>query len=159
MLSLGMLVPLYASAQETDNQNAVEAQIFTACSQNAIETRDSAIGSARTAYNNAMTIALDERKEAEKTAVALTDTGSKKAAIKSAVEDYKKAVAQAQEALVKARKEAWATFEANMKTCREGKDLISDSASLHAETKVETEDKPIKKSFLESLRNLFKKGE
>lgn len=118
------LLPLAASAQtlqvKAEGGTATEAQLLTACSQTSIEIRDSAIGSARTAYNNTMAIALDMRKEAEKRAVAIEDAAEKKEAIKVAVEDYKKAVTHAQESLTKARKEAWAAFEANTKGCREG---------------------------------------
>lgn len=124
------LFPMFASAQVSvsattsvqaslNTTQATEAQILTACSQASIEIRDSAISSARTSYNNSMAIALDARKEAEKKAVALTDAGAKKDAIKVAVEEYKRGVTQAQEGLTKARKEAWAAFEVNTKACRE----------------------------------------
>ena len=119
---LSVLSPAFASAQVNINvsaSGATEAQILTACSQTSIEIRDSAIGSARTAYNNAMTVALDARKEAEKKAVALADAGDKKDAILVAVEAYKKAVTQAQDNLTKARKDAWAAFETNTKGCRD----------------------------------------
>jgi hypothetical protein len=77
---------------------ATEAQLLTACAQTSIDIRDSAIGSARMAYNNSMAVALDARKEAEKKAVALDDTDAKKDAIKVAVDAYKKDVTQAQDA-------------------------------------------------------------
>ncbi len=129
-----LFLPLTASAQipvvaafgiQTESSTSTDVQIFTACSQAAIEVRDSAIGSARTAYNNSMNIALDARKEAEKSAVAILDQGAKKDAIKVAVDEYKKAVTQAQEALTKARKEAWDAFETNTIGCR---DINKDTA-------------------------------
>ncbi|MEN9337836.1 MAG: hypothetical protein RIQ41_150 [Candidatus Parcubacteria bacterium] len=142
---------------------ATEAQVFTACSQASIETRDSSIGSARTAYNNAMALALDARKEAEKKAVAITDTGEKKAAIKLAVDDYKKAVAQAQDALTKARKEAWSSFEENTKACRDtSKDKRATSATVASSTETlrpDDEEKTFKDVIIHSFRALFKKGE
>jgi hypothetical protein len=117
------------SGNSTSTAVTAEVQIFTACSQAAIEARDSAIGSARTAYNNAMNIALDSRKEAEKSAVAIRDGGDKKDAIKSAVDEYKKAVTQAQDALTKARKEAWDTFEANTIACRDSNESRGNEVS------------------------------
>lgn len=130
-----MFLPLMASAQvpviasfgiqsgsTTSATVTTDVQVFTACSQAAIEARDSAIGSARTAYNNAMNVALDSRKDAEKSAVAIQDSGDKKDAIKNTVDEYKKAVTQAQDALTKARKEAWDTFEANTIACRDSND-------------------------------------
>lgn len=121
-------VPVVASfgVQAGSSSTTTEVQVFTACSQDAIEARDSAIGSARTAYNNAMNVALDSRKEAEKSAVAIQDSGDKKDAIKTAVEEYKKAVTQAQDALTKARKEAWDTFEANTIACRDSNGTKGD---------------------------------
>lgn len=170
------LVPMYALAETratsssdvviTTSSSASEAQIFTACSQSSIEVRDSSIGSARTAYNNAMTVALDARKEAEKRAVALVDAGDKKDAIKVAVDEYKKAVTQAQDNLTRARKEAWSTFESNMKACRdmrEGKEASANEATpqtttLKADSKT-TQSQPESKSFLDTLWKFFKKGE
>jgi ABC-type Na+ efflux pump permease subunit len=189
------LLPMFASAQvpivasfgiQAESATTTDVQIFTACSQAAIEVRDSTIGSARTAYNNAMNIALDGRKEAEKTAVAILDSGAKKDAIKIAVDEYKKAVTQAQDALTKARKEAWEAFEANTIGCRDmGKNSPSDSrvmkkesstllkaenkatvrtmqaeisADLSTETKVETKSfGELIRSQIDSIKNFFKR--
>ncbi len=130
LITSALFMPLLASAQlglnlgatssvQIETAAASEAQILTACSQTSIEIRDSAIGSARSAYNNSMAVALDTRKEAEKRAVALLGAAEKKEAIRVAVEDYKKAVTQAQDGLTRARKDAWATFESNTKACRD----------------------------------------
>lgn len=155
-------MPVFASAQlsATTTPQASEAQVFTACSQAAIEVRDSSIGSARVAYNNSMNVALDARKVAEKEAVALADAGEKKAAIKVAVDDYKKAVTQAQDALTKARKEAWSTFEASTKACREAHKPENDDEDeiMQPSKAAEPESKPAKPGFFESLKNLFWKG-
>ena len=141
------LIPFLASAQISATtslqigvgQQPTEAQILTACSQSSIEIRDSAIGSARTAYNNSMSIALEARKNAEKEAVAIEDAGDKKDAISRAVEEYKKAVTQAQDGLTKARKEAWAAFEVNTIGCRE---ISKDKREAFvAEMKMEAETK------------------
>lgn len=156
----------FAEANPENNGQATEAQIFTTCSQEAIETRDSSIGSARTAYNNAMSIALSDRKDAEKKAVALTDVNHKKTAIKEAVEEYKKAVNQAQEALIKARKEAWAHFETNTIDCREtSKENKEDTSELKAEAKTaltkgeEKKSESFKETLMTTIKNLFKKAD
>jgi hypothetical protein len=121
-------IPFFASAQatgtvassiEATGTPATQAQIFTACSQSAIDIRDSSIASARTTYNNSMTLALDARKESEKKAIAITDNGGKKEAIINTVNEYKKAVTQAQDALTQARKDAWDAFETNTQNCRD----------------------------------------
>jgi NADH dehydrogenase/NADH:ubiquinone oxidoreductase subunit G len=188
-LALGFM-PMIASAQLSVNIHATtsvqieagqasEAQILTACSQASIEIRDSAIGSARTAYNNAMAVALDARKEAEKKAVALLDADEKKAAIKAAVESYKKAVTQAQDGLTRARKDAWATFETNTKNCRdvnndnresfvaEKKETVeakkTELRTMQAETKASIEEqktdiKTLRETIKDALKAFFKIG-
>lgn len=159
--------PLFAAAQANQEQNgvAIEAQIFTACSQEAIEVRDSSISAARTAYNHAMAIALGSRKDAEKKAVAITDNDEKKAAIKGVVEEYKKVVNHAQESLIKARKEAWAQFEISTSKCREASrenkasvlDTKADArASLKADDK---KGESLKDVVIGAIKNLFKKAE
>ncbi len=147
-----VLIPFLASAQISATtslqigvgQQPTEAQILTACSQSSIEIRDSAIGSARTAYNNAMSIALEARKNAEKEAVAIEDSGDKKDAVEVAVEGYKKSVTQAQDGLTKARKEAWLAFEVNTKGCREiskdKREAYVAEMKMEAKTEAETKD-------------------
>jgi cation transport regulator ChaB len=187
-LALGaLLVPVLSSAQSFATSTvmsdvATEAQVFTACSQSAIEVRDSAISAARTSYNNAMTVALDARKEAEKEAVAMEDAKAKKNAIRTAVEEYKEDVTRAQDSLTKARKEAWSAFETHTKECREmskeNRELIRDAskdgitelrvlqADLKADAKVPVQEQRAEvKSFretlrsqLESLRSFFKRS-
>ncbi len=182
-LTLGFM-PMVASAQlglsvsattsvQVEAGQASEAQILTACSQASIEIRDSAIGSARAAYNNAMSIALDARKEAEKRAVALTSADEKKDAIKVAVDAYKKAVTQAQDGLTKARKDAWAAFETNTKNCRDMNNdkreaFVSDKKAatdtkktelrtMQAETKATIEDQKAEaKTFRDTIKDALK---
>lgn len=170
LITLALLsLPLFASAQASSEQNGVatEAQIFTTCSQEAIEARDSSISSARTAYNSAMAIALGSRKDAEKKAVALPDANEKKTAIKEAVEEYKKAVNQAQEALIKARKEAWAHFETSTSKCREeskenkSSTLDADEQDRSADdTKIEDKkEESFKNVLFGAIKHFFKKAE
>jgi hypothetical protein len=176
-IALALISPLMASAQQLSATTTVaasagqatEAQLLTACAQTSIDIRDSAISSARMAYNNSMAVALDARKEAEKKAVALDDTDAKKDAIKVAVDAYKKDVTQAQDALTKARKDAWAQFETNTNACRdmskekqpadkkvgaEAKtELRTMQATFKAETKAAVEEN---KTETKSLRETFK---
>lgn len=178
-LALGIaLVPIYAGAESAATSSAsggtsmtTEAQVFTACSQAAIEVRDNSIGVARTTYNTAMAAALSARKEAEKDAVALADPDEKKDAIRTVVEEYKKAVTGAQDILTKSRKEAWNTFEMNTNKCREAsketkKGFMMDKSASSTEKatpagdteETKTENKSLRESILESLKNFFKKG-
>lgn len=174
-IALGaMLLPVFAHAESvaTSTLPQTEAQVFTACSQAAIEVRDSSIGAARTTYNQSMAAALTARKEAEKEAVALADAGDKKEAIRAAVEEYKKAVSTAQDELTKSRKEAWSTFESNANSCRDTskearKGFITDKKASSTEKEsgdrsdadeTKNEIKSLKDVFIESLKNFFKKG-
>lgn len=159
--------PFYASAdtQATTTRPMTEAQVFTACSQSAIEVRDNSIGSARMTYNLAMSAALSARKEGEKNAVAIEDEDKKRDAIKAAVDQYKQAVTSAQENLTKARKEAWNAFEANTNKCREvskGKSGDKKSAVQTAEKtdeeEVKNETRSLKSSIIDSLKGFFRIG-
>lgn len=176
IMTLGMLIAPIVVSAETETPLQTEAQVFTACSQAAIELRDSTISSARSVYNTTMAIALDARKEAEKKAVAIDDTSAKKDAIKKAVEEYKESASRAQEILTKERKSAWASFEENTKNCREmnkekREAFIAEKKEQTTEAKAEMralsddhkgEMKSLKETLrakLDSLKNLFKKGE
>jgi hypothetical protein len=167
--ALGLLIlPLAASADTSVATPAVAgtttvklstADLFTACSQAAIDTRDGAIGGARAAYNNQMAIALDVRKNAEKAAVAITDESAKKTAIKAAADAYKAAFTQAQEMLVKARKDAWNQFEENVNACRNPQEATSNSQAAHAlspqKATTVAAEKSLKDVLLEKLKSLF----
>lgn len=185
-IALTLASPLLANAQTSVLQSATtsiqatttlvtEAQILTACAQSSIDIRDSAISSARTAYNNAMTVALDARKDAEKKAVAIEDADQKKDAIKVAVDAYKKDVTQAQDLLTKARKDAWAQFEtntndcrdiskekpaaANMKTTGEARMMMASPKAQAVEQKVESKTfKETIKEQISSIKAFFKIG-
>lgn len=165
------LLPFYASAETqattTPQAPATEAQVFTACSQAAIEVRDNSIGAARTTYNVAMAAALSARKEAEKSAVAIADDDEKRGAIKAAVDQYKQSVTTAQDTLTKARKDAWNAFETNTNKCRDttkemrkGSAAKSDVRASQATTtdEVKSEAKSLKDSLLDSLKSFFKLG-
>lgn len=166
--TIALLAPLFASAQTlnaTSTATATPAQIMTQCAQSAIDVRDSAIGSARTAYNNTMAIALDARKDAEKKAVALEE-GGKKDAIEKAVDAYKTAVSQAQDTLTQARKDAWSQFEANTAACRDMSNQMKRGTStlMKAQANVKTEGvnaegKSFKDTFGQFIKSLLKIGE
>lgn len=149
-------IPLYGSAEEiptklatstitttvegtfsTTTASTTPVRTFTLCSQEAIEARDTKIASSRVIYNTTMANALTERKNKEKAAVAIIDESDKKHAIKTSVESYKNHTKGAQTILVQARKNAWQTFENDVKECREiqsEENLISQETSLIAST-------------------------
>lgn len=183
-LSLSILAcfPLYGYAEEvvtltaTTTKEITEStttdvtptKLFTLCSQEAIEKRDTRIAVTRSIYNTAMTSALNERKNKEKAAVALGDEGDKKSALKVSVETYKSQAKSAQSALTQARKIAWQTFENDIKKCRETQTEeealldIKESDATQGSTSMkkleEPEVKGIKetiKAQLESFRSLF----
>jgi hypothetical protein len=106
---------------------------FTLCSQQAIENRDNTIAASRTIYNTAMAKALTERKNREKAAVAITDDGDKKDAIKVSVDTYKNQAKVAQTILLQARKVAWQTFENDIQKCHDAQDEQFNAMSVSKE--------------------------
>jgi osmotically-inducible protein OsmY len=161
----------------TTTASTTPVRTFTTCSQEAIEARDTRIASSRFTYNTEMANALIERKNKEKAAVAISDEGDKKDAIKASVESYKNRAKAAQTILVQARKQAWQTFENDIKNCHEildddtsssqdvtSQSPVSDQAPMmrkmekSIEKREEKETKTITetiKAQFESLKNLF----
>jgi LAS superfamily LD-carboxypeptidase LdcB len=142
---------------------------FTLCSQQAIENRDTKIAASRSIYNAAMTAALTERKNKEKSAVAIADSDDQKAAIKAAVDAYKTMAKNAQNTLVASRKTIWQNFESDIKACHELQDeeisieksekAVKEVSSEPSLMKKQQEDAPetktIKDSIFNTLRSLF----
>lgn len=184
-----LIAPIFVSADEIVSSQATttsasstapltKSQMFTACSQEAIETRDTKLAQARGAYNTAMNALLVERKDAEKEAVAIEDEKEKKEAIKESVDNYKSQVKILQNTLTQSRKTIWQNFENDTKTCRDtlekkdedeskgakksAKDLPEArvmSATVTSETKKEIsqEQKSVKESLIDSIKSLFTK--
>jgi hypothetical protein len=183
--SMFIALPLYASAHESSipheepvpiitEEEITPLKTFTTCSQDAIEKRDTNIALSRSDYNISMNTALLERKNNEKNAVSNERESSKKAALKISVENYKNKAKTTQGTLTQARKNAWQTFENDIKKCR---DEQEDEPSLVKEISTQTisederkkmddssfketkEIKTIKDTFkaqLENLRLFFK---
>jgi hypothetical protein len=157
------------TTEEGDDVATSSAKLFTICSQEAIESRDTKIAASRLIYNNAMASALNDRKNKEKAAVAIKNESDKKTAIKVSVDAYKSLVKTAQNNLVSSRKAAWTEFEADIATCRtvqEKEDMVITSHNISSDEAQEpslrknedNEVKTIKDTFkakFESLKSLF----
>lgn len=181
ILTLGagvlFLLPLYGYAEElplklavsatttlseelvasTSTASSTPARTFTLCSQEAIEVRDTKIATSRTTYNTAMANALTERKNREKAAVAISDEGDKKDAIKASVETYKNQSKAAQTVLVAARKIAWQTFESDIKKCHEAQDEEVISQAAVAEPAVMSEPAPAMRKIEKTVEKVEEK--
>lgn len=159
--------------QDDESATNTPAKIFTLCSQEAIEKRDTDIAASRQVYNVAMTSALNERKVREKAAVALSNEGDKKTAIKASVEAYKAQTKAAQGTLTQARKLTWQAFDEAIQACRDSQEeqlLTQDEKSevttfkkaSHAEEfkKEENQEgkglKDVLKAQIESIKSLFR---
>ncbi len=185
------LFPLIANAEEattivatsTASSSTIvvtKAQLFTSCSQDAIESRDTKLAQARGSYNTAMSNLLLERKNVEKAAVAIEDEKEKKTAIKESVEKYKTEVKTIQSTLTQSRKTIWQNFENDTRVCREflektdeekadekaekraakeiGKKEVSEAKEIRKEEKKEeNETKSVKDSIFDSIKSLFSK--
>ncbi len=184
LLLFFLLTPIFVSADEVSESFAIpnsatstivltKSQEFTACSQNAIELRDTRLAQARSSYNNTMNTLLAERKEAEKEAVAIEDEKERREAIKESVDSYKAQVKVIQSTLTQSRKTIWQNFESDTKTCRDNlekkdnenknsKDSLKeelDSKAMSAEAKKDAmaDQRSVKESLFESLKSLFNK--
>lgn len=184
LLLFFLLTPIFVSADEVSESSATpssatstivltKSQEFTACSQNAIELRDTRLAQARSSYNNTMNTLLAERKEAEKEAVAIEDEKERREAIKESVDSYKAQVKVIQSTLTQSRKTIWQNFESDTRTCRDNlekkdnenknsRDSLKeelDSKAMSAEAKKDAmaDQKSVKESLFESLKSLFNK--
>lgn len=155
-----------------------KAQLFTGCSQDAIELRDTKLAQSRSTYNNAMNALLLERKNTEKAAVAIEGEKEKKTAVKESVEKYKAEVKTIQNTLTQSRKTIWQNFENDTKKCRThlekddetapkeekqaAKEVLKKEFTETRELKKEEkkddhEQKTVKESIIDSIKSLFNK--
>ncbi|MFA5047571.1 MAG: hypothetical protein WC516_00855 [Patescibacteria group bacterium] len=95
----------------------IKGQFDPVCLAMAIDNRDTALINAVDAYGLAVKNALGTRKEALKTAWAVTNVKDRKVAVKKAWADFKKSHKLAATALRKAKKSAWSAFDKEKKVC------------------------------------------
>lgn len=134
-----------ATSTKEEATTTISIKTFTACSQEAIEARDTKIAASRLTYNTAMANALTERKNREKAAVAILDEDDKKDAIKASIETYKHQAKTAQATLTQARKLAWQTFDNDIKACRDLEQETDDASQV---TKAEEEQVPAARTMM-----------
>lgn len=138
-----LLVPLFAQGDTGTTTATTTAVViktpvtFTMCAQEAIETRDTSIAEIRQMYNEAMKRALLERKEALKEAVALEDTKAQTTAKKAAYNAYKLTQKNSQKAYSSSRKVAWASFDLDMKDCRDARKIANEKTLLEKKKALE----------------------
>lgn len=162
------VIELETTSSSTPVAVVSPAKNFTLCSQEAIEVRDTNIATSRSLYNTGMASALNDRKNKEKAAVAISDETAKKAAIRVSVDTYKSLVRNAQNNLTVSRKSAWQGFEADIKECRDTQDNElsiekdkQDTKTLSGTSTVKADEGDVKtlketiKAGIDSLRSLF----
>lgn len=88
-----------------------------ACMGTAVDTREAAVISARTAFNTKIMTALETRRASLKTAYTIANNADRKIAIKTALTVYAKATADARFQYKTDVKAAWKTFTDAVKTC------------------------------------------
>jgi len=136
MLALSIALPVLAQGDTSDvysssssvSENAGKkkgklnkpvVQVDSACMQNAVEKRDSAVISAVDAYAAAVKAALQTRKDSLKAAWAITDKTQRNAALKAAWAAFNGTWKNARQALNGQKKAAWSAFKADAKTCKQ----------------------------------------
>ena len=134
-LSLAVL-PVLASAQvATSTTRTALSPTKVTCVQNAIEKRDSAIIAGHNTFNTSITGALTARKDALKSAWALTDRAAMKTAKKTAWVNFSTSQKSAHDSMRSVRKSSWSTFNTDMRACGVGHDetphaTLSPTSSL-----------------------------
>lgn len=88
-----------------------------ACLMTALDTRDTAILSALDAYYATVKTAVTDRTTALKAAWSQTDRSARRAAIRKAWGDFRKAAMTARNTLRKAKLDAWKQWNTDRKTC------------------------------------------
>lgn len=137
MLALSIALPVLAQGDASDTYSSSSSvsenagkkkekkfnkpvvQVDSACMQNAVEKRDSAIISAVDAYAGTVKTALQTRKDALKAAWAITDKAQRNAALKAAWAAFNGTWKNARQALSEQRKAAWSAFKADAKACKQ----------------------------------------
>jgi hypothetical protein len=95
-----------------------ESATVVTCMQNAVEKRDTSIGTALDTYTTAAKAALSARTTALKAAWAITVKKDRKTALTTAWTTYKKAIQDARSAFKTGKKTAWDTFKTDSKACK-----------------------------------------
>lgn len=138
-------------------------QTYTLCTQSAIRKRDTALVSARSAYNTSMTVALDARSVAETAAVAIVDDTTRQDALIKAASTYSNQVKIAQDTLKSARQTALTTYNTDIKKCKSDKQLATTNSntskrksSLEKSRSDDAESHESQKSTLRSLQEEYK---
>lgn len=129
-LALMLIGPVLAQTLPDTNAHPVsqtKPKVDLACMQNAVEKRDNAIITAWDNFYNAAKTALQARKDALKTAWANTDRKARRAATKSAWNNYRAAIQKARHDFHAARRAAWQQFYTDRKAC--GPKAARDDAS------------------------------
>ena len=122
MVTLAVL-PVLASAQvATSTSGNLPSTAKVTCVQNAIEKRDSAIIAGHNTFNTSITGALTSRKDALKSAWALTDRSAMKTAKKTAWANFSTSQKSAHDSMRSVRKSSWNTFSSEMRACGVGHD-------------------------------------
>jgi hypothetical protein len=116
-------LPMLASAQSaTSTTGAVPNVAKVTCVQNAIEKRDSSLIVGHNAFNTSIVNALTARKDALKSAYALSDKNAMKTAKKTAWSSFSSAQKSAHDSMRSIRKTSWNTFNTDMRACGVGHD-------------------------------------
>ncbi len=99
--------------------NASTSASTTECVQKAVDTRESALGTAWTTFNTAVSDALLDRQEALFNAWEIASTSERSTALKSAWKTWKTAHKDATSAFKTSRNTAWKTYRTTMvSTCK-----------------------------------------
>lgn len=108
--------------------------INATCMQTAIEKREVALIAAVDTFHSKASQALTTRKDALKIAWGISETASRRTALKTVWDEYKKSTRNARNTLKEARRSAWSGFKIDSKECggsASAEDGGSESADIN----------------------------
>lgn len=123
---LAFVVGGFGFSAYAENGSSNSAQAWTAsmgtCMQNAIEARDTAVIAAANTFHTSLTTALTARKDALKSAWAMSDKTARKQAINTAWSTFRTAKHAAKEAHRNSVYSTWTTFRDARIACHAASD-------------------------------------
>ena len=136
---LGMSLAVPALAEHSSVQVSASAGVATsadlACMSAAVDTRESAVITARTNFNAKIMAALEARRAALKTAYTIANNADRRVAIDAAITAYAKAAAEARAKFKADVKAAWNVFALSKANCH-----IDQNASAGVSVRVHDDD-------------------
>lgn len=118
---------LYANAQTPTA--SPKPTVDVSCVKRAVDSRESKLGTAFSAFSSSITSAYSTRRSALSTAYDVTDKKARREAIRKAFSVFKDSAKKARNDFRSTRESAWKTFETERKACKAQDEGTSENKS------------------------------